>query len=551
VPAWLVEPGPLNLVTTWDTEYLPFSLGFDTLKGGMVVRTVQGPTAAAAREGWKAGERREGEVGEVYARDPMYTRVASGEGEVVYVWPDPVRDRSEVFIEKRYTRGAGFRIRLSVTVYNFGQADLTVQPKLTVYGWEQPGQSAGGMFSPPPNLLEGLCRAGEDMEREGASALVEKGPVNPAGEAVWAAVGNRYFVSALINRGLKEARCVLGAQANGVVEATLYRTNAGTVTGAGAMCYPEWYEAEEKLPRCAEMAAAVGLPLDRLFDPSEAGALAAGKVEGLSAGEAEAIRETVKAVWGGEGASSFAVEFYAGPKDLSRLRELNVGLDDSIDFWVLGFIAKPMLWVLRFFYSLVPVWAVAIVLLTVVVKLLLLYWTQKSYLQMQRMAQLKPKMDEIKEKFGKDKERLNTEVMNLYKREKVNPLGGCLPVLLQMPIWFALYRTIYSAVDLYQAPLGLWIDDLSQPDRFFVLPLLLGVSMFVQQKMTPTTMDSAQAKMMLWVMPIMFTAFMLFLPSGLNLYMFVNTLLSMVQQWYLRRQVAPVSPVAAGRGGKR
>jgi YidC/Oxa1 family membrane protein insertase len=158
---------------------------------------------------------------------------------------------------------------------------------------------------------------------------------------------------------------------------------------------------------------------------------------------------------------------------------------------------------------------------------------------MQRMASLKPMMEELKVKYGKDKERLNQEMMNLYKREKVNPLGGCLPMLLQMPIWIALYRTIYSAVDLYQAPLGLWITDLSAPDPYFVLPLVLGVSMFVQQKLSPTTMDSAQAKMMLYMMPAMFTVFMLFLPSGLNLYILVNTVLSLAQQWYLKKKLSP------------
>jgi len=177
--------------------------------------------------------------------------------------------------------------------------------------------------------------------------------------------------------------------------------------------------------------------------------------------------------------------------------------------------------------------------LTVLIKLLLLPVTHRSFKQMQKMATLKPLMDEVKAKYGDNKERLNQEMMALYKREKMNPVGGCLPMLLQMPIWIALYRTIYTSVELYQAPLGLWIQDLSQPDKYFVLPVLLGVSMFVQQKLTPTTMDSAQAKMMLWFMPIMFTVFMLFLPSGLNLYIFVNTLLSMLQQWHLRKDATP------------
>jgi YidC/Oxa1 family membrane protein insertase len=208
---------------------------------------------------------------------------------------------------------------------------------------------------------------------------------------------------------------------------------------------------------------------------------------------------------------------------------------------VVGFLAKPMLYLLRIFHGFIPHWGVAILLLTLVVKLLTWYWSQKSYVQMREMQKLKPELDKLKAKFKDDRTRLNTETMALYKRYKINPLGGCLPMLIQMPIWIALYRTIYSSVELYQAPLFGWITDLSAPDRYFILPALLGVSMFAQQWMTPSSgMDEAQAKIMKWVMPIMFTAFMLFLPSGLNLYIFVNTALSVGQQvWVNKRSAKP------------
>ena len=258
--------------------------------------------------------------------------------------------------------------------------------------------------------------------------------------------------------------------------------------------------------------------------------------DGLSKEDKEFYRSLLKDLALARGTALYSFEIYVGPKDISLLTEPGVGLEDSIDFWIVGFLSKPMLHLLRWFYGLIPHWAVAIVMLTVLVKLALLYWTQKSFTQMQRMAQLKPMMEALKEKYGKDKERLNQEMMALYKREKVNPLGGCLPMLLQMPVWIALYRTIYASVDLYQAPLGLWIQDLSAPDPYYVLPLLLGLSMFGQQRLTPTTVDNAQAKMMMYMMPVMFTVFMLFLPSGLNLYIFVNTLLSMAQQYYLRQK---------------
>lgn len=157
---------------------------------------------------------------------------------------------------------------------------------------------------------------------------------------------------------------------------------------------------------------------------------------------------------------------------------------------------------------------------------------------MRKLQALKPKIDALRERYKDDKVRLNQAMMELYKREKVNPFGGCLPMLLQMPIWIALYRTIYSAVELYQAPLFLWIDDLSAPDPYYVTPLLLGVAMFLQQRMSPTTGDPTQAKMMQYLMPIIFTLFMLPLPSGLVFYIFVNTLLSIAHQLYLNHRLA-------------
>jgi YidC/Oxa1 family membrane protein insertase len=538
IPAWLSAEGHLNLVTTWDTEYLPFSFSFLELKNGKpLVRKVQRPVTSAPSEEWKAGEVKEASYKDFYRYDPTYTLVKATDDEIVYVWPDPAQDKSEFFIEKRYRKLTGYRIGLSVTIYNFGAAELVAQPQVMVHSWEV-GKEKTGLFSPPPNVLEGLCLVGEgDLERESGSDLIEEA-ANPAGEARWVAVGDRYFLVALLLRGMPEGRCSLSAQGNGVVSAAAYRSGQTTIGSAGqAMCYPDWYRPGEPGLRCREAAQALELTLDGLFDPAVHNQAYASRGKKLPEDQAAKILPLLKRLSAGEGAVQFGFEFYLGPKDLERLQEAEAGLEDSIDFWIVGFLSKPMLFLLRWFHSLVPNWVFAIVMLTILVKLALLYWTQKSFSQMQRMAKLKPMMDELKEKYGKDKERLNQEMMNLYKREKVNPLGGCLPMLLQMPIWIALYRTIYSSVDLYQAPLGGWIQDLSAPDPYFVLPLLLGASMFFQQKMTPTTMDSSQAKMMLYMMPVMFTVFMLFLPSGLNLYILVNTFLTMLQQWYLRKSI--------------
>ena len=226
---------------------------------------------------------------------------------------------------------------------------------------------------------------------------------------------------------------------------------------------------------------------------------------------------------------------YTGPKELSRLNEAGGKLGESVDFGMFAFLCRPMLWLLKLLQKVAINWGLAIILLTIFIKLLTLPLTHKSFKSMQDMQKLKPLMDELKEKYGNDRQAMNQQMMQLYKDHKINPLGGCLPMLIQMPIWFALYRTIYSSVELYRAGFVGWITDLSAQDPYYVLPLLLGVTMFVQQSFTPTAgMDSGQAKMMKWMMPVMFTFLMLFLPSGLVLYIFASTLLGIAQHGYVR-----------------
>ena len=495
VPAWFGAVGPLNMVSTWDTEYLPFSFSFINLDNGKTIkRTVKSPVGSASKDKWKIGETIEALPQEAYDNDPTYTLVSATEEEIVYVWPDPVVDESEVFVEKRYRKLGGYRIGLDITIYNFSQTDLATQPQVSLHQWEAEKQKRG-MFSPPPNILEGMCQVGDgDLESESGSDLLEEA-MNPPGEARWISVSNRYFITALISRGLSEARCTLSAQKNGVVSAAMYRSNPFTVSPAeDAMCYPVWYRPETQLVRCPDVAEMLELPAERLFLASEHEKAYASHKDSIPAERSAEIFSVLKNLSASRGAVLYSFELYLGPKDIDRLKEADVGLEDSIDFWIVGVISKPMLYLLRWFHSVIPNWAFAIMMLTVLVKLALLYWTQKSFSQMQRMSALKPMMDQLKEKYGKDKERLNQEMMSLYKREKVNPVGGCLPMLLQMPIWIALYRTIYGSVSLYQAPLGGWIQDLSAPDPYFVLPIILGMSMFGQQKLTPTTMDSAQAR---------------------------------------------------------
>jgi YidC/Oxa1 family membrane protein insertase len=236
------------------------------------------------------------------------------------------------------------------------------------------------------------------------------------------------------------------------------------------------------------------------------------------------------------GSYQFNVLGYFGPKYYEQLQKVGNDLESSIDFGFFAFLSKPMLWIMQFFYNTFGKinfnnWGLSIILLTLLVKLLLWPLTHRMMLS---MTKLKPQMDKLKAKYGDDKESLNREMMNLYVKEGVNPASSCLPMLVQMPIWIALYNTLYYAVELYQASfIPGWIDDLSSRDPWFILPIMLGVSMFIQQKMSPQTMDNAQAQMLLWFMPIFFTIIMLFLPAGLTLYIFVNTIIGVLHQWYI------------------
>ena len=241
--------------------------------------------------------------------------------------------------------------------------------------------------------------------------------------------------------------------------------------------------------------------------------------------------------------------FYFGPNDREALRTAGHDLIEVIDLGWFAFIANGLTELLRAIHGFVPNWGFAIILLTLLVKLLLFPLTLKSFQSMARMRQLKPKMDALNEKYGDDRERKSAAMMELYRKEKINPASGCLPSLLQMPIWFALYRSLSTNVELFHQPFALWITDLSQPDPYFVLPAFVGLLMHVQQRLTPTSMDPAQAKMMMYMMPIMIGGFMLFLPAGLGLYMVTNSTLTMLQQrWiYARLDAQTAAQEAAAK----
>jgi YidC/Oxa1 family membrane protein insertase len=249
--------------------------------------------------------------------------------------------------------------------------------------------------------------------------------------------------------------------------------------------------------------------------------------------------------------AAYEYDIYFGPKSLKLLSQMNNGLDKAINFGMFDFIAKPCLWLMNFIHDYIPNYGIAIIILTIFVKMILWPLGNKSYKSMNDMKKLAPLMKEIKDKYKDDKKKMNQETMALYKTYKINPMGGCLPMVLQIPVFFALYRMLYEAIELRHAPFFLWINDLSAPDRLFnfdiyipfmhppygipVLTLIMGASMFLQQKMAPAPADPTQAKLMTF-MPILFTFIFINFSSGLVLYWLVNNLLSMGQQYYVSKK---------------
>ncbi len=275
----------------------------------------------------------------------------------------------------------------------------------------------------------------------------------------------------------------------------------------------------------------------------------AGKVEEARAWTYE--KSPVIAFKGKPGENKFYI--YAGPKDHDSLAKLNLGLEHIIDFGFFSIIARPLFWVLKFFYGFLGNYGWAIVLLTIVVRIPFIPILNKGQKSMKKLQELQPKMSEIKEKYKKDPQKMQAEMMELYKKYKVNPMSGCLPMLLQIPVFFALYKVLLIAIELRGAPFMLWITDLSGPDTLFghfpqwvpllagsavgPLPIVMGITMVIQQKMTPTTGDPRQAKMMM-LMPIVFTFMFLNFASGLVLYWLVNNILSIIQQFFVNRKLS-------------
>lgn len=262
----------------------------------------------------------------------------------------------------------------------------------------------------------------------------------------------------------------------------------------------------------------------------------------MSVGKGNQENELVIKVMGGKTVvpsreeMSFPYRLYLGPKEYKSLKAEGVSLEDAIDFgsW-LKWLAMPLLIALNFFNSYIHNYGISIILLTIVIKILFWPLGNKSYKSMKDMQKIQPKLLELREKYKNDKQRLSQETMALYKAYKINPLGGCLPILIQIPVFFGLYKALLYAIELRHAPFFGWIQDLSAKDPYYITPIIMGATMFIQQKMTPMGGDPMQQKIMLW-MPVIFTFLFLNFPSGLVIYWLFNNIISIGQQYYITKR---------------
>jgi len=260
-----------------------------------------------------------------------------------------------------------------------------------------------------------------------------------------------------------------------------------------------------------------------------------------------AIRRNVVSIAPGA-SETLATTLFVGPKLQSQLEEIDKSLKLTVDYGWLTIISQPLFWLLSLVYGFVANWGLAIIVVTILIKLAFYKLTESSGRSMAKMRNLQPRMKALQDRYKDDRQALSQAMMDLYKREKVNPAAGCLPILIQMPFFLAFYWVLLESVEMRQAPFALWITDLSTRDPYFILPLIMGVSMFLQQKLNPAPTDPVQAKVM-QIMPVMFTVFFAFFPSGLVLYWVTNTVLSIAQQWKINRVVEAAAK--AQKGGKK
>lgn len=424
------------------------------------------------------------QIGERAARGEYRLVSKSATGAVVE-WTDP---QSKVKVTRTYALVEGdYTVDVTIALTNPTNAEIPYDLSTRLTGAQNNEEAGGSMFSPPVYAFEGVCKRAEDFERRPIREIISD--LQDPDEATrwtdgiaWAGVDNRYFITAVV-------------PGKGEVEACSFEMGAAPA-GIKASSIPANFSV-------------VTTRLD------------------LNGGAIPA-----------NGTATRTLRFYVGPKKLGRLQAQDPDLGDAIDFGWFTAICVPMLWLMQAFFGFIGNWGVAIILLTIFVKLITLPLTIKQYKSMAAMKKVQPKLKKLQEKYKDNKAKLQQEMMALYRAEKVNPMASCLPMLLMMPIYFSLYRTIYSAVELYRADFAFWITDLSEKDPYFVTPLLLGVLFLAQTRLNPSMGDNPQQKLMMTIMPVMFTGMMLFLPSGLVLYILVNTVLGLIQQTFQYKKVA-------------
>ena len=383
-----------------------------------------------------------------------------------------------------------YQIWITTKITNRSRGERPVRLTETTEHFMQAGEGAGGFLATrPPGISHSLCITGEDTLRI-ASEADEKFAKHGFGPDVLATgVETTYFTMALAPDAAKAERCRLS-----------------------------WYTAQNMIEE------------ERLW-----GLMGTKQVpEGvLFRGELIYPQTTLAP---GESAT-FRTLGYAGPKDSDALHAAGHGLSETIDLGWFSSVASILVDLLSVIYGFVGNWGIAIILMTILFKLAFFPLTWKSFKSMAKMRLLKPEMDRINELYADDREKKGAAIMELYRKEGVNPVGGCLPQLLQMPVWFAFYASLSTNTQLYRAEFTLWLTDLSAPDPLYVLPLIQGGLMFLMQKLTPTPMDAAQAKIMLYFMPIMMTSIYFVLPSGLCVYAIANTVLTLGQQHLIFRRM--------------
>ena len=385
-----------------------------------------------------------------------------------------------------------YQLSSTVTVRNDGTSRRSVGLGITSAHYVRREDEKGGFFGrPSPALSHGICQQADETIREDREGLLSEDEARPllphsyGPNVEFVALSSVYFAIIAAPEGGLAERCDLLASDRG-----------GTVEDPDGSLF------EARLA----------------YAPTE-----------IEPGSTATFRTAV----------------YAGPKDYDALETFGHSSTNVIDLGWFSFIARGMSWLLRAIYGFVGNWGVAIILLTLLVRVLLLPFVIPQFRNMAKQRALKPEIDKINELYKDDREKKGAAMMELWRKHKVNPLGGCLPVLLQMPIFFALYQTLSTSIELYHAPFVLWWTDLSSPDPFYVLPIMLGGLMFAQQKLTPVQMDAAQAKVMLYAMPLMMTFFMLLLPTGLCLYMVTSSAVGITQQRYMYWRMDQGPPLLA------